>query len=262
VAANIPEGQQQGCQQQSGCELSPRNLDGKIRWVTGGLARVSRRIAWAGRALGRGMRRGTGGIRWRGEVALRVAAVFVCVSTAIVFADFLFSKLCGRFGARRVGTNAGIATIAVPKIPTRKFVAAKVWVTKIWITQIAADLGSRRPAGFAGGGAEIRENRLLQDLAFAQGGEVVGYGFFFAEANLAGVSADETLVEDAAGKLIEVFVFEGTQHAGADFGGIGDGFEIEAAQLTLLAKFVSERSQGGGSGGRVSVPSACRWESS
>jgi len=51
------------------------------------------------------------------------------------------------------------------------------------------------------------------------------------------------------GSLVEVFLFEGAQHAGADLGGVGDGFEREAALLALLAKFFSERSTSG-SGGR------------
>jgi hypothetical protein len=47
---------------------------------------------------------------------------------------------------------------------------------------------------------------LLLDLTFAQGGEVIGYGFFFVESDLAGEGADETFVEDAARKLVEVFI--------------------------------------------------------
>ena len=81
-------------------------------------------------------------------------------------------------------------------------------------------------------------------MTFAQGEEVVGESLFFVEANLAGVGADETFIEDAAGKLVEVFVLEGAQHAGADFGGVGDGIEGEAALLALFAKFFSKGSQG------------------
>jgi hypothetical protein len=92
--------------------------------------------------------------------------------------------------------------------------------------------------------AEIRKNGLLLNLAFAQGGEIVGDGFLFVEADLAGIGAYETLIEDAAGKLVEVFVFEGAQHARADLGGIGDGVERDAALLALFAKFISKRSQG------------------
>ena len=77
-----------------------------------------------------------------------------------------------------------------------------------------------------------------------EGGEIVGYGFFFVESDLTGVGAYKTFVEDAARKLVEVLLFEGAQHAGANFGGIGDGIEFDAAQLALLTKFFSERTQG------------------
>jgi hypothetical protein len=83
------------------------------------------------------------------------------------------------------------------------------------------------------------------NLALAQGGEIIGDGFFFVEADLAGVGADKTLVEDAAGKLIKVFFFDGAEHAGADFGGVGDSVEGDAPLLALFAKFVSERTHGG-----------------
>jgi len=87
-------------------------------------------------------------------------------------------------------------------------------------------------------------NLILVDLTFAHGGQVVGYGFFFVEADLAGVSAHKAFVEDAAGELFEVLVFEGAQHAGADFRGVGDGIEPDTGLLALLTKFFSERTQG------------------
>ena len=85
---------------------------------------------------------------------------------------------------------------------------------------------------------------IFANLTLAHGGQVIGYGFFFIEADLAGVGAHETLVEDAAGELVEVLVLEGTQHAGADFGGVGDGIETDALLLALFAKFFSECTQG------------------
>jgi hypothetical protein len=42
-----------------------------------------------------------------------------------------------------------------------------------------------------------------------------------------------------------MLVFEGAQHAGADFGGIGNCVERDAALLALFAKFFPERSHGG-----------------
>jgi len=79
-------------------------------------------------------------------------------------------------------------------------------------------------------------------LVLAQGEEIIGDGFLLVKADLAGVGADETFIEDAAGKLIEVFLFQRAQHAGVDFRGIGDGIEIEAALLALFAKFFPEGS--------------------
>src|SRR5580693_1782074 len=92
--------------------------------------------------------------------------------------------------------------------------------------------------------AEVWRNGLGRNLALAQGCEVIGDGLLFVEADLAGVGADKTFVEDAAGKLIEVFLFDGTEHAGTDFGGVGDGVERDAALLALFAKFFSERTHG------------------
>ena len=133
--------------------------------------------------------------------------------------------------------------IVIAKIVTTKIVATKIPVTKILAGRFdAARIGCSGGAGFACRGAEVGENGLLLDLALAQGGEVVADGFFFVKADLAGVGAYESFVEDATGKLIEVFFFEGAQHARAEFGGVGDGVEGEAAQLALLAKFFSERS--------------------
>src|SRR5580700_10669899 len=96
----------------------------------------------------------------------------------------------------------------------------------------------------AGKIAEVRRKGMRLKLVLAHGVEIGSYGFFFVESDLTGVGAHETFVEDAAGKLVEMFLFEGAQHAGADFGGAGDGIEPDALLLALLAKFFSERSQG------------------
>ncbi len=112
-----------------------------------------------------------------------------------------------------------------------------------------AGIGRGDGGGPNSGLLEIRENLLGLKLTFAQGGEIVGYGFFLVEADLAGVGADEPLIENTAGKLVEVFFLEGAQHARTNFGGVGNGLERKAALLTLLAKFFSEGSHSG-SGGR------------
>jgi hypothetical protein len=130
-------------------------------------------------------------------------------------------------------------------------VAASVGIA-FRIARIGRDGLGCGPDGWS---AEVRKNGLSLNLAFAQGGEIVGDDFFFVEADLAGVGAYEAFVEDAAGKLVEAFVLDGAQHAGADFCDAGDSVEREATLLALLAKFVSERTHGG-SGGAMLRP-AC-----
>jgi len=103
----------------------------------------------------------------------------------------------------------------------------------------AAKAGRGVRGEFRGWGAEVG---LRLELTLAGGGKIVGHGFFFVESDLAGVGADETFIEDATGKLIEVVLFQRAQHAGVDFRGIGDGIEIEAALLALFAKFFPEGS--------------------
>ncbi len=91
-------------------------------------------------------------------------------------------------------------------------------------------------------------------LALAQRVEIVGDRLIGIEADLAGVGADESLVEDAAGKLVEAFVFQRLEHAGADLGGVGDGLQRDPPLFALAAKFFSELahvcSHGRGSGPR------------
>src|SRR5271166_184138 len=106
--------------------------------------------------------------------------------------------------------------------------------------------------------AEIRENGARLNLAFAQGGQIVGYRFLLVEPDVAGVGAYETFIENAAGKLVEVFLLEGAQHAGADFCAVGDGVEGNALLFALLAKFFSERTQGRLRRAGVRFPSASR----
>ncbi len=110
----------------------------------------------------------------------------------------------------------------------------------VFIESVAVKRGGTLSRGFGGWGAEVGENGLRVNLTLAQGGEVIGDNFFFVEADLAGVGADETFVEDAAGELIEMLVLDGAEHAGADLRSGGDGVERDAATLTLLTKFFSE----------------------
>ena len=128
-----------------------------------------------------------------------------------------------------------IAAIVGRKVVRRKIVVRRRDTAKI-----------RRAGGtgFAGWSTEVGEDGLLLNLTLTQSGEIIGDRFFFVEADLAGVGPDESFIEDATGKLVEVFLFERAKHANADFGGVGNGIESEAALLALLAKFFSEGSQG------------------
>ncbi len=55
-----------------------------------------------------------------------------------------------------------------------------------------------------------------------------------------GVSANKSFIEDAAGKLIEIFLFDRLEHARADLDDIGDVIEREFFRLARLAEFVPE----------------------
>ena len=148
--------------------------------------------------------------------------------------------------------------VSVTTLPTTNLLARfyRLNLLPVIVPRISRCRGS---VWFARRAAKIWKNGLLLNLTLAQRGEIVGYGFFFVESHLAGVGADETLIEDSPGKLIKVFVLERAQHARADFRGLGDGVERDSALLTLLAKFFSKRSQRPAPAGGVTFPSASRW---
>jgi hypothetical protein len=184
-------------------------LAGRLRGASGGISVAGTLRRRMGGGVGCGIRRG--------------ANAFMAAATIFFFASV--------FTARRV---AVIAAIVAGKRLDANVVLGKIGVF--------GKIGRADSAGFARRGAKIGKNGMLLNLTLAQCGEIVCHRFLFVESDLAGVGADETLIEDAAGKLFEVFVFEGAEHAGADLGGLGDGVEREAALLALLAKFFSERS--------------------
>ncbi len=83
------------------------------------------------------------------------------------------------------------------------------------------------------------------DLRLAQASEIVSDGLFVVESEMLGVSADESLVEDAAGELVEMFFFDGLEHARADLGDVGNVIEREFLLLARFAEFVAEFSHDG-----------------
>lgn len=82
-------------------------------------------------------------------------------------------------------------------------------------------------------------------LSLAEAGQVIVDGFFVIEAEVLGVGANESFIKDTAGKLIEVFLFDGFEHAGADLGDVGNLIEREISLLARLTKFVSEVAHSG-----------------
>ena len=89
------------------------------------------------------------------------------------------------------------------------------------------------------------------DLRLAQAGEIVGNGFFVVESEMLRVGANESFIEHAAGELIEVFFFDGLEHAGADLGDVGNVIEREFFFLARLAEFISEFAHVGPAGKRT-----------
>ena len=73
--------------------------------------------------------------------------------------------------------------------------------------------------------------------------QVVGNGLIFVEANAAGVGADEALVEDASGQLVELILFQRLQHAGPDLGGGGNLLQCDFALLALQFQFFAKGRQ-------------------
>lgn len=78
------------------------------------------------------------------------------------------------------------------------------------------------------------------DLGLAKTSEVVGDGILVVETEMFGVCANESLVEDTAGKLVELLLLDGLEHARADFGGVGNIIERDAPGFARLTKFVAE----------------------
>jgi hypothetical protein len=270
ATTGFPESEHKGQKQQSQRQLAPGNLRGRL---IGGLAGDSGGISWT-ETLGWGMGSGPAscGIGQSGNlfratswartcpsifmVILRLTAVVTIFIAPALFAAIGAGKLVAAIGSSGGGTvsaeilalkifaleifalEISALKISALKISALKIVALKILALEIGALEIvAAEIVVMQVT-------KIRQDGLSLNLALAQCSEVVSYGFFFVESDLAGVGPYETLVEDAAGKLIEVFVFERAQHAGANLRGVGDGIERDVALFTLLAKFFPERTQG------------------
>src|SRR5579864_8875794 len=82
------------------------------------------------------------------------------------------------------------------------------------------------------------------DLRLPQASEVVGNGIFAIQAEMLGVGANESFVEHAARKLIELLLLDGLKHACADLGDVGNVIKREVFALARIAEFVSELAHG------------------
>ena len=88
------------------------------------------------------------------------------------------------------------------------------------------------PTGFGSGGRGI-----------AGGLQVFGDGLIFVEANAPRVGANESLIEDASGQLVELILLQRLQHAGADFGGDGNLLQRDFALLAFLSQLFAKGGQ-------------------
>jgi len=189
-------------------------------------------------SLGRGI-----GQRGRVFTRIRLTAIFIAkifiatifVAKIFVATSFIPATLpAGVFPAKLVVEIVAVIVIVIVggKVAAGKNVVGKLVGGRLVVARL--ERGGR--GDFRRRVAEILQKGLLEVL-LAQGGGIVGYGFFLVESDLASVGADETSIEDSAGKLVKVFVFKSAQHADTDFRAVGDVIELEAAQLALLAKF-------------------------
>ena len=72
------------------------------------------------------------------------------------------------------------------------------------------------------------------------GDKVIGNGLLLINAEAARVGANKTLIEDSAGKLVEVLFFQCVEHARADLGRTGDFIQRDATLLALLFQLRAE----------------------
>ena len=95
----------------------------------------------------------------------------------------------------------------------------------------------------ASSGSRRLPDLLRIDLRLAESSQIVANRLLCVQSEMLGVSADESFVKDATGKVVEVFLFDSAKHARADLGDIGNIVQREFFLLARVAKFVAEISQ-------------------
>jgi hypothetical protein len=78
------------------------------------------------------------------------------------------------------------------------------------------------------------------DLRLTEASQIVVDSVFGIEAEVLGVSADESAIENTARELIELLLFNRLQHSRADLGDVGNVVEREFLSLARLAELVAE----------------------
>jgi hypothetical protein len=86
---------------------------------------------------------------------------------------------------------------------------------------------------------------LLIDLCLPQGDEIFADRLFIIEAQVLGVCADESLIKDAAWKLIKLLRLNSLEHARIDFCNVRDLIERETFPFALCTELVTESSHHG-----------------
>ncbi len=89
-------------------------------------------------------------------------------------------------------------------------------------------------------GSLIPRRILRVKLRLPQSRQIFGDAVFGIESKNLGIGADESFIENAPGQRVEAFLFDGLQHARADFGDVGNVIQRKAAPVALFAKFLSE----------------------
>jgi hypothetical protein len=86
----------------------------------------------------------------------------------------------------------------------------------------------------------LRGDHPYVGIVVSGGNQVVGNSYFFVDAQIFGVSADKTFVEDAARKQLEVLIFNGAKQASSNLCGSGDFVQRDASHLSLSPQSVAE----------------------
>lgn len=74
--------------------------------------------------------------------------------------------------------------------------------------------------------------------------QIVGNGLFFVEADAAGIGANESFVEDTAGQLAELVLFERLKHARSNLRGGGNLLQGDGALFAFALQFFAKGRQG------------------